>query len=403
MNNKNKKTRLFVRILCAILAVIMTLSIVVPVVYATEVDTSTTAPFKNGDGFEYVEINGEWCLNVTTDNPIIRITNIAPSFTRDNLPILVANLDTFEVHTVNLLEMTGYVASVELPEGYYVIPTNNYYWGDTDSGKWALNNTRSVYFYHGNPENFQQDKYGLTYQLSTDIIDIPLVQRIDDSLRTIPARQTYHLTGQDAIYPLDELHNWDELQIRMEHLDLEATLEQGHAVYTDGYTPNSIPTTDTTGTTDNVTPPSADTEGGADTLGDLAASGGLNVTDNPNAMPEIPVAQPEIIVQPPVDNSTTQNPELPPVVTEPNYSGAQEQSKLEQGAEDALNTVYDKLGLVKDEETQRKEKIAQIIRNVILILLIAAVFVAYVVYKKRSSEQLIETLENNKYFDGHIE
>ena len=49
--NKNKKTRLFVRILCGILAVIMTLSIVVPMAYATEIENK--APYVNGEGFEF--------------------------------------------------------------------------------------------------------------------------------------------------------------------------------------------------------------------------------------------------------------------------------------------------------------------------------------------------------------
>ena len=412
--DKNKKTRLFVRILCAILAVIMTLSIILPVAYADEIDAE--APYVNQDGFQYVEENGEWFLQATTENPVFRLTNVPITFTRANLPVLIANLDTYEVQIINLLKMTGYAVSADLDEGYYVIYTNNYAWEDEQHTPWALNNGFSIYFYHGDIANFEKDKYGLNYVVAeNNIFDIPLNKYTENRLPAIQNNRTFHLEDEDAIYPLSEIYNWDEILTRMEYIDLEATLELGKAVYRDGYVPNSIPATDEESET---TTPSNN-----EVLGELAAGGAVtsddSVTlDNPvnnesTPADDIPVAQPEIITPPPADDIPVED----ALVSNESNNGTDGtlstdntdtpevgKSELEQSAEQLLNQAYDILGVgEKDEATRRREAIGAWIRNGLIVAAIVVVTILYFKEKQKNQEAVEESLENNKYFDGHIE
>ncbi len=416
--NKKKKTRILIRILCGILAVIMTLSVVMPAVYAAEIDESAvnTAPYRDGEGFEYIEMDGEWYLNATSENPVFRLTNVSDSFTRDNLPILIANLDTYEVQVLNLLGITGYAASAQLKEGYYLIYTGNYAWEDDQGTPWALNNGYSIYFYVGDLANYDATKYDLDYVIPENhIIDIPLIRYTDTHMTAIKSTTVFHLTGQDAIYPVNEIYNWDEILTRMEHIDLEATLEEGQVIYRDGYTPNSLPATDES---------DANNQPNNNNLGELAAAAAPDSVVVPTD--EIPIAQPEVIT-PPVstqeegnalsqiisgqnNEQTTQNNQSATTVDTPQESvpdvapTEREQSELEKTADDLLNQAYDVLGVgEKDEATRRKEAIGRWIRNGLMVAALVVVIIFYLKEKKKNEEALAESLENNKYFDGHIE
>ena len=235
--DKNKKTRLFVRILCAILAVIMTLSIVVPMAYATEIEEE--APYVGGDGFEYVYTDGEWYLNVTGDHPVVRLTNVPDAYVRDNMPVLIANIDTFEVYIVNLLDVRGYVDSLPIEEGYYLVYTNNYTWADKDGNKWAINNTDTIYFYYGDPANMDAHKYDLDFVAEDNIIELPMTLANDSGLYTVPANGVFHFDAMDSAYPVYEIYNYDEIIARMENIDLAKSLDAGYTIYVDGYTPNN--------------------------------------------------------------------------------------------------------------------------------------------------------------------
>ena len=167
MDNK-KKTRWFVRALCALLAIIMILSFVLPAAYATEIEENE-APFLNGEGFEYIENEGEWYLNVTGDKPVVRLINVPDSFTRDNLPVLIANVDTFEVHIVNLLEIYGYTAQLDIEEGYYLVVANNYCWADKNNDQWVINNANTVYFHYGETDSFDANMFILSLLFFTAV------------------------------------------------------------------------------------------------------------------------------------------------------------------------------------------------------------------------------------------
>lgn len=372
----------------------MTLSIILPVAYADEVEQ--TSPYLNGEGFEYIEQDGQWFLNATSEAPVFHLTNVSQTFSRDNLPILIANLDTFEVYTLNLLQVYGYAGSLELKEGYYVITTNNYAWEDEAGIPWVLNSAESFYFYYGDNSAFEQGKYGLTFLTSDDIFSIPLTQNTNDTIPAIKANKTFHFDEEDSIYPLDELHNMDELITRMQHIDLAASLESGEIVYMDGYTPNSTPVEDNNANPNN--------------LGELAAQGGSHIVDTSNTveLPALPDAQPEIITQPQPEESQSQvNTNAANSETGSSLSSANtepSQSILEKEADEAVHKIYDALGVEEiSEENPQKLSIGLVIRNIIMVALLALVVFLYIREKKKNEEKLEETLEYDKYSEGHIE
>ena len=388
MDNK-KKTRLFVRILCAILAVIMTLSIVLPVAYATEVESETEAPYLNGDGFEYVENDGEWYLNATGDKPVVRLTNIPEAFVRDNMPVLIANVDTFKVHIVNLLEVYGYAAALDIEEGYYLVATSNYCWADTNDNKWVINDAQTMYFYYGDTENFDSKKYNLDFVAEDNIVALPLTQYTENVLPVVRARGTFHFEDMDTVYPLDELHNIDEIIARAEHIDLEKSLLTGSPVYVDGYVPNSsVPNTSETSSSENPS------EGNLD---DLASAGAIppsgteetennNVETTPNS--DTPIATPEIQETKPLPDVEIENPS----------DGTPSEDKR-----DPIEIVGDKIG-VDTRPSTPKEAFANLFDGIWIYLVLIAIFGGIYLYmQKKKVDMHEERIENDSYDDSRIE
>ena len=389
--NKNKKTRLFVRILCGVLAAIMTLSIVVPMAYATEIENK--APYVNGEGFEYIEVGGEWYLNSTTENPVVRLINVDSAFDRDNFPILICNIDTYETFPMNLLEMNGYALSQDLKEGYYLVVGNNYAWADAVGNVWAINGGGTFYFYYGDKANFKDNKYDLTYAVYDDIIDIPLTPYTGDSLSVIPYHQTFHLTQEDKVYPLDELHNTTEILERLQNLDLEASLENGHPTYYEGYQPNTI------------TGANLDEGSSSDySLDDLA---NLSTTTSPSISPtyisatppnqNVPVAQPEIVESEPTPN--TENSSNGDVKEESAQPG-----KVNTPLDILSNTVEDKTNYNLMDTPTIGESLWSLTKSVIFFaILFAIVVVIYIRIKTKRETEEIEALESDLYDESRIE
>lgn len=406
--DKNKKTRFLVRILCGILAVIMTLSVIMPVVYATEIDESVvnSAPYRNGDGFEYIEMDGEWCLNATSENPVFRLVNVDEAFTRDNFPLIICNIDTYEVIDLNLLEIFGYASSTELKEGYYFAVANNYCWEDENDNTWAINGGETFYFYYGNVNNFQENKYGLNYVVFNNrIIDIPLMPYVGTSLPRISHRQTFHIDVADKVYPIDELHNIDEMLERLEYLDLDASLESGHPVYQEGYETNVTTGANMDGNISDA--PNVD-------LSELAQSTGASSV-TPNLLPsytsdtttgnsDAPIAQPEVIVTTPATPSTTPNSQPPMVGTEGQGTTSEEQKEIPNALDVATDILKDKTGIEIEKPPTVKESLLSLLKSTLLFgALFAIAFFAYIKLKQKQEFAREESLEYDKYDEGRIE
>lgn len=391
MDNK-KKTRLFVRVLCALLCVIMILSFILPAAYATEIEENEP-PFLNGEGFEYIENEGEWYLNVTEDKPVVRLTNVPESFTRDNLPVLIANVDTFEVHILNLLEIYGYAAMLDIEEGYYLVVANNYCWADKNDEHWAINDAQTLYFHYGESETFDAHKYDLNFEQEDNIIDLPLTLYTKDNLPVVRASGAFHLEEMDAIYPLDELHNMDEIVARMQHIDIMQSLELGYTVYVDGYVPNS-PEYYTSNT--NQTSSVGDTPS-TPNLDNLAAAGAqppaeteTNSDDNTSTTPntEAPIATPEMQETKPLPEVEIQNP-----------SGEQPTDEKQ----NPIEMVGDKVGIDTSVPTF-KESIMGLLDGIwVYILLLAVVGGIYFYIQKKKIEVVQEREETDRYDDSRIE
>lgn len=390
--DKNKKTKLFVRVLCAILALIMTLGVILPVAYAAEVES----PYMNGDGFEYVEMDGEWYLNPTTENPVMRLSNVPDTMTRGNLPIVICNIETFKVYSANLLNVYGYVSMAEIPEGYYFIIANNYAWEDDMGYPWVINNAETYYFYHGDTANFEQGKYDLTYAICDGVLDIPMTRYNGSDIPAIKSNATFHLDEADKLYPLDELHNLDELMNRMEHLDLEASLETGHPVYTDDYVPNSDPAYVAP---DNITVSGSEAPG-VSNLGNLASAGAITNTSNTE---EAPAAQPDIIVNNPsvTAPSSGVTAEDLPVETKP----APETETQPENVLDVLTGALEtETGInVTSKETTKDYVKSILIKTVIYGVVFAAVAVAYIFIKQKNMREQDLQHEFDLYDDSRLE
>lgn len=386
--DKNKKTKLFVRILCAILAVVMTLSIILPVAYAAELDNG--APYYNGDGFEYIEQDGEWYLNLTSEKPVVRLTNVPESFTRDNMPVLIANVDTFEVHIVNLLEIYGYAAALDIAEGYYLVVTNNYAWADENNNKWALNNAQMMYFYYGDTTNFDMNKYDLQFYSEDEIIDLPLTPYTLDDMPIVKANGVFHFDETDSMYPLDEIHNVDEIIARVEHIDLAASLEEGHPVYMDGYTPNDpsyyAPNTSEVGGENPSTTPNLDNlaTGSAPTQG----TDNLGASDPNTPTDDVPVAQPELQETKPLPEVESQQPD----------DGTAEDSK-----KNPIEMVGDKLGIESERDDAKTAFVKLWQGSWFYLILIAVVGFIYYRMLQKKEEIDAERIEIDKYDDSCIE
>ena len=377
----------------------MTLSMVVPMAYATEIENK--APYVNGEGFEYIEVDGEWYLNSTTENPVVRLINVDSAFDRDNFPILICNIDTYETFPMNLLEMNGYALSQELKEGYYLVVGNNYAWADAVGHAWAINGGGTFYFYYGDKANFKDNKYDLTYAVYDDIIDIPLTPYTGDALSVIPYHQTFHLTQEDKIYPLDELHNTTEILERLQNLDLEASLENGHPTYYEGYQPNS------------VTGANLDEENAAFgyTWEDLA---NLTATTSPVTNPtyvatttppnqNVPVAQPEVIVSPESSdsNTNTQNNNV-------SNTPAEETTTTPDVAPTPLEILSNKLEENTGFELNGTPSIGESLWNltksaIFFAILFGIVVFIYIRIKTKREMEEYESLESDLYDESRIE
>ena len=198
MNNKKKK--LFVRILCGLLVVIMTLGLIVPYVFASEiedevailsgvVDENNEEDISSDQEESYDVISTPWqpegapeelppagYLNVrrpdgtwgiqkmkASDESAFVISGLPENYDCNSVTLFIANLETQVVLTLNLEKEDRYVNKILLADGYYVIFSNNFSFCNTNGVGYSIRGGENLYFYVGDVNEFDAEKYPVDF------------------------------------------------------------------------------------------------------------------------------------------------------------------------------------------------------------------------------------------------
>lgn len=382
MNDKKKK--LFVRVLCFILALIMVMGLVIQVAFAEE-----GCPYEALDGFEFVSNGDGWDVVKTSDKPVIRLSNVPEDFVNPDVTVLVANLDTNVTQVVHLFPFNGYTTTLDIDDGYYLIYTNEVAWKSTSNNVYAVNNHDTVYFYYGDSALYDSTKYQLPYILTDNVIDLPMVAYNGElNMSVIEPTATYHRTPEESGYPLGEVYNWDILADLAVNMDWEKFLETGEIVLlkeTDVALSNDLVQYIQKNPYVNESIPEAisnfkETNGLTNTSleGTTAESAnGLNIE---TAKPE------EIIITPETKPAETTTPQQNDII------------------HDTLNEISENVGLGEiTYKTPGQILLSSLKSSWFLIVLLFAAGGGYLFIKNKNEKALQEQLENDMYDDGHIE
>lgn len=192
----NKKTKIITRVIACILAFILILGLVVPVVYAEELDPLP-------DGFEWTEMDGSYVVTKSPDNkaPAITLTGYVDSFDTLAVTLFIGNLETKECSILSLNSTQQYVSSIDVPSGYYVIFGGNYGWTSADNKVYTL--ADYTYLYVGS--SFDENKYeDVVFNNSDGIIGLPMTIAEDASvLQVVPYNELPEISNESIVFPTD--------------------------------------------------------------------------------------------------------------------------------------------------------------------------------------------------------
>lgn len=199
----SKKKRLMIRIVCGLLCLVMILGCIVPYVQAAEISQdaidqlyeagigigqeleSENEPEVNIEpemptstlpaGFEYSYENGYWEIIKTEgfDEVGFMLDGVPDTFDQPSVTFFIGNIETKKVVPVTVNHLDGYVASVALDAGYYVLFSNDYVWSDKDGNTFSVNNNSFFYFCVGDVDNA---KYSNDFYAEESIFNIKLTQ-----------------------------------------------------------------------------------------------------------------------------------------------------------------------------------------------------------------------------------
>ena len=227
---KKKKTQIILtRIFACILVVILALGIIVPVVAsAAEIapndkNSAVALPQPNEDGsddtqgddsaieqiskkkispgFEYVKDGSAYAIQKIKGNG-------ESAFIIDGLPvngfdgayitIFVGNMETKEVKAIELMNDYSFTKSLSLPEGYYVVFSNNYVFCDSSSKAYAVEGGQYKYFHIG--ADFDSKKFPVDFvDANTDAIHLSLQEASDGT--KITHTQRLSVSAADLQFP----------------------------------------------------------------------------------------------------------------------------------------------------------------------------------------------------------
>lgn len=392
----DKKRKLFVRITCFVLALIMLLGFVIQVAFAED------CPYTALDGFEFTETADGWKPVKTGDKTVISLTNIPDDFSQDLISLLWANLETNEVGVVEFLKYNGYTATLDIPDGYYLIYNNDNCWADDNGRPYAVNAFETVYFYQGDLTKFQPGYFDLDYITADNVIFMPLTLNEDRPGYTpVGANEVYHRKQDGLQYPFDEIYNWDILVERAYTIDYDKSAEEGRIVYLDETESeeNSFVPVQQNIVRDNeniATNNSSTNTHSVVTNGNLSQSGnGLTfISDEP---------QSNITSS---NNSSPDDSENNTATTPTKNQDDKSENENKDLVEEFFVAIDDKTGLnLSKEEESPMDSLKQIfsLRSLLYIVVFIILFYFYLKEKNKNAKMLKEQLENDKYDDTRIE
>lgn len=199
-----KKEKKIIRIVASVLVVIMVLGLIVPYVMAAEIDETEavveSALAELPDGFEYVQNGESLVINKTANNnkPAIALDVDTSTFDVFSVTVFVGNLVTHGVTCYELYKHEGYVKSIDLADGYYVIFANDYAWSDSNDNAYAINGNEYKYIYIG--DDYDPNLYGVEFETTDDIFRLSMVAS-PDSMYIIGYNNSLMFDESDMQYP----------------------------------------------------------------------------------------------------------------------------------------------------------------------------------------------------------
>lgn len=234
-----KKTRIITKVIAAILAFVLVLGLIIPYVSAAELgnevpiaeelvsendappadeessDENDAPPVEEEStdendfppmqslplGFEYVKVGNSWTVQKTADNtkPAVML-NVPDGFDASVVTIFIGNLQTREVQYFDLNNSYGYLSSMNLEDGYYVIYANGFAWCDSKDNAYAINGGEYQYVYIG--DNYNPSLYGVEFINSQDIFYVDMGPALD-SMQKIKHNSRLTVDSSCLVYPED--------------------------------------------------------------------------------------------------------------------------------------------------------------------------------------------------------
>jgi hypothetical protein len=224
------KGKLIVRIISGLLVLIMVLGLIIPYVYATEIEdgsenvgTEENIPeddqsenifpeYNLPDGFEYIEVDGGWDIKKTSDDGVSALWITRPlTFDTNTVTVFVCNLETEEVKYYDFHKSFNYIGSMYLEDGYYVLYANEFAWADANGLAHSFNGGEYFYFYVGN--NYDDEKYNVEFYHDGGIMHVPMIEEAPADYQIVEYQST--LTIDDSVLKCPE----DAMLTPIEKLD----------------------------------------------------------------------------------------------------------------------------------------------------------------------------------------
>lgn len=191
-----KGRKIIVRVLSLILIGVIILGLVIPYVSASEIEPtqSTERPILP-DGFQYIDsTDGKSYMVIRSpgnDLPSFSLS-MRDGFDMPQITVFFANLETEEIFSCELYHESGYYASIDLKDGYYVVFANEHAWQNSKGLSYALGGGSYQYIYVG--DNFDPLKYDAGFSMTDGIVSL--------GMDVAPAHFTTVKYGESATFDL---------------------------------------------------------------------------------------------------------------------------------------------------------------------------------------------------------
>lgn len=194
-----KGRKIIIRVLSLILIGVIVLGLIIPCVSAAEIETAPAVERPTlPDGFEYIESTDgkSYMVIKSPDNDLPSFSlSMRDDFDMPQVTVFFANLETEEVSSCTLYNESGYYASVDLKDGYYVVFANEHAWQNSKGIPYALGGGSYQYIYVG--DEFDPLKYDVGFSMTTGIVRL--------GMDVAPANFTVVNYGDSATFDLTSI------------------------------------------------------------------------------------------------------------------------------------------------------------------------------------------------------